>query len=54
MFELQKRVSKGCWKLPLQQHYGFISLLLRHGIAGIAMLFSWNDAKTVMFFLCLQ
>lgn len=54
MFELQKRVSKGCWKQPLQQHYGFISLLLWHGIAGIAMLFSWNGAKTVMFFLCLQ
>lgn len=54
MFELQKRESKGCWKLPLQLHYGFISLLLRYGITGIAMLFSWNGAKTVMFFLCLQ
>jgi len=29
----------------LQQHYGFITLLLRHGIAGIAMLFNWNGAK---------
>lgn len=54
MFKLQKRESKDCWKLPLQHHYGFISLLLWHGIAGIAMLFSWNGAKTVMFFLCLQ
>ena len=54
MFEKQKRESMGCWKLLSQQRYGFISLLLRHGIAGIAMLFSWNGAKTVMFFLCLQ
>ncbi len=54
MFELQKREGNSCWKLPLQQHYGFVSLLLRHGIAGIAMLFNWNGAKTVMFFLCLQ
>lgn len=54
MFEKQKRESKGCWKLPLQQRYGFISLLLWHGISGIAMLFNCNGAKTVMFFLCLQ